>query len=49
MLKFNFVTVVNWLQRTKNTAKQSITPLSDMQHVNRLVNNAKLLTLDRLR
>ena len=41
--------VVNWLQRTKNTAKQSITPLSDMQHVNRLVDNAKLLTLDRLR
>ena len=28
---------VNWLQRTKNAPKQGISPLSDMQHVNRLV------------
>lgn len=34
---FLYMIIVNWLQRTKNTAKQGISPLSDMQHVNRLV------------
>lgn len=34
---------MNWLQRTKNAAKQSISPLTDMQHVNRSVEQSVIL------
>ena len=42
---FVFKFAVNWLQRTKNAAKQSISPLTDMQHVNRSVEQSVILRI----